>query len=624
VPHKGGKRFAVDSKEYRVLSEWIANGAPGPKKDEPRIDHIEVQPGRVRLKPGDQQPFLVRAWYSDGHGEDVTRWAKFTDANSSVTQVNEEGTVKVMGFGEGAITAWFMSRIALTTVTVPQTNAIDPDTFARAARRNFIDDLVLEKLRNLNLPFSERAGDETFIRRAFLDALGVLPTAAETRAFQANREAGKRDALIESLLSRPEFVDYWSYKWSDLLLVQSRNLKPAAMWAYYNWIRNQVAANTPWDRMIYQIVTASGSNLENGGANFFLLHDDPKLLAENTSQAFLGMSIQCAKCHNHPMEKWTNDEYFGFANLFARVRMKNGPADGEQIVFASTRGDLVQPRTGKPQPPRPLDGHAIPLDDPGDRREVLARWLVSPDNPYFSRAIVNRVWANFFGVGLVEKVDDLRTTNPASNEALLGAAAAFLAGHRFDLKALMRAILQSETYQRSSRPLPENAGDTRFYARYYPRRLKAEVLLDAFSQVTGAPTPFSGYPTGWRALQLPDSNVDSYFLKSFGRPDRERTCECERTEEPSVTQLLHLANGSTLNEKLSASDNRLSQWLKETWNPAKMVEELYLSALSRFPTEQEKGELLKALESAPEKERRALVEDVCWAVLSSKEFLFNH
>jgi len=624
VPHKGGKKFEVNSAEYKVLADWIAFGAPGPKKDDARIERIEVSPAQARLKPDGAQQLTVRAFFNDGHTEDVTRWAKYTDANSSVTQVDEAGNIKVMGQGEGAVTVWYLSRIALATITVPFTNQVAPEVFAKAPKRNFIDALVNKKLESLNLPPSPRASDEEFIRRAYLDTIGVLPSAKETREFLASDKAEKRDALIESLLNRDEFVDYWTYKWSDLLLVQSKSLKPAAMWSYYRWIRNNVAANTPWDVLVRRIVTAQGSTLENGGANFFVLHEDPRLMAETTSQAFLGMSINCAKCHNHPMEKWTNDEYFGFANLFARVRTKAGTADGENVVFVANRGDVVQPLRGKPQPPKPLEGKALPIDDESDRRNELARWLTSPANPYFSRSIMNRVWANYYGVGLVEATDDLRVTNPASNEELLSAAAKFLAENKYDLKALMRAILQSETYQRTSRPLPQNVGDTRFYSRYYPRRLMAEVLLDTVSQVTDSPTQFKGYPEGWRAIQLPDSNVESYFLKSFGRPDREKTCECERTAEPSVTQVLHISNGDTLNKKLTAKGNRVEKFLAEKTPPEKIVEELYLSALSRYPTDAEKAKLLKALSDADEKERRQVLEDIYWAVLSSREFLFSH
>ncbi len=634
VPHKGAERFKVDSREYRVLAEWIAAGAPGPREDDPRIVKIEILPSHVVLAPGGGQQLLVRAHFSDGTVHDATPWAKYTGSDSSVAVPDEDGRVKVIGKGEGAITAWFLSKIAVATVTVPYGNGIPAETFLKSPRANFIDDLVLEKLRSLDLPPSPPAADAEFLRRAFLDTIGVLPTADEARGFLSDPAADKRDQAIDAILARPEFVDYWTYKWSDLLLVSSKRLPKPTMLAYNTWIRNQVAANVPWDRLAREVVTSSGGTIENGAASFFLLQDDPAKMAETVSQAFLGMSIQCAKCHNHPMEKWTNDQYYAFANLFARVRAKNTPRAGNMAVFCASDGDLIQPLRGRPQVPTPLDGTPIALDAPGDRREALADWLVHRDNPYFSRSIVNRVWANFMGAGLVEAVDDMRKTNPASNDRLLAALAEHLADQKFDLKALMRAILRSQSYQRSSRPLPGNAAEKRFYSRYYPKRLMAEVALDALSQATGAPTPFveivsdrqkgAAYPMSWRALQLPDSQVDSYFLKSFGRADRVLTCECERSSEPSMAQALHIANGDTLNQKLRAKGNRVEQLLAAKAVDEKVVEEIYLASLSRFPSEDEKKKLLAVLAELAGADRRELVEDLFWGVLSSKEFLFNH
>jgi hypothetical protein len=624
VPHKGGQRFEVGSPDYQILAGWIAAGTPGPRPDEPRIDHLELNPDHVVLQPGAGQRLNVRAFFTDGHAEDVTRWAKFTAVDGAVAQVGDDGGLKVVGPGESAVTAWYLSRIAIATVTVPYTNAVAAERFAQTEKRNFIDELVLEKLQTLNLPPSPRAADSEFIRRAYLDTTGLLPPAVETRAFLADQSEGKRDRLIEKLLASHEFVDYWAYKWSDLLLVSSKKLRPAAMWAYYRWIRDNVAANTPWDVFVRRVVTAKGDTLENGAANFYVLREDPRDMAETTSQAFLGMSINCAKCHNHPLEKWTNDQYYQMANLFARVRMKSGSGDGENIIFAASSGDLIQPLRGKPQPPAPLEAKPLSPDAQEDRREYLADWLVSRENTYFSRAIVNRVWANFMGVGLVEKVDDLRVTNPASNEKLLSAAARYLADQKFDLKALMRVILQSETYQRSGQALPQNAADQRFYSHYYPKRLMAEVMLDTVSQVCGAPTRFNGYPEGWRAMQLPDSNVDSYFLRSFGRPDRDKTCECERTANPNVTQVLHIANGDTINQKLQAKGNRIETELKDKWPAEKTVEETFLSALCRYPTKHEKQSFVHVIDEAPEADRRPVIEDFYWAILSSREFLFNH
>ena len=626
VPHKGGVKFTPDSLEFRVLAEWIADGAPPPKDEDARIVRIEVVPPQVTLAAGADHQMSVKAHFTDGSVSDVTRWVKYTAANTSVATVDDAtGKVKVVGPGEGAITAWYLSKIAIATVTSPYLNQVSADTFTSAPRRNFVDDLVLEKLQSLNLPPSPRAADHEFLRRAFLDTVGVLPTPPETQAFLAETSTDKRDKLIELLLSRPEYVDYWTYKWSDLLLVSSKNLAASAMWSYYQWVRNHVALNTPWDRFARELITARGSTAANGGAAFFALHDDPTEMSETVTLTFMGTSINCAKCHNHPMEKWTNDQYYAMANLFSRVRSKNGDAAGEMVVFPAADGELAQPLTGKPQPPKPLEGSPLPAGFSGDRREHLANWLCSPKNPYFARALVNRVWANFMGVGLVEAVDDMRETNPPSNEKLMTALADHLVKSNFDVKSLIRLILQSEAYQRASRPVPGNEKDTRFYSHYYPRRLMAEVMLDAFSQVSGAPTPFKDMPPGWRALQLPDSNIESYFLQSFGRAERALTCECERTEEPSMAQVLHIANGDTVNQKLKQANNRLDQLIAQNTPDERIVEEAYLSALCRPPTEQEKAQILEMLTSAKDDAtlRREIIEDVYWSVLSSKEFLFN-
>jgi hypothetical protein len=637
IAHKGGERFKADSPEYKILAEWIANGAPGPKESDPRIQRIEITPPHSTLKASQTQPLKVTAFFSDGHNEDVTRWAKYTAGNTSVATVDDNGVTKTVGNGEGTVTAWYLSKLAIATVTVPYTQPPLASAFDEFKPRNFIDQRVKEKLQELNLPPSARCTDAEFIRRAFLDTIGVLPTPEETRKFLGDAQANKRDRLIEALLQRPEFVDYWTYRWCDLLLVNSDKLPVQPMWRYYQWIRRNVELNTPWDEMVRDLLTATGSTLENGAGNFFTLHDEPTKLAETVSTAFLGMSIQCAKCHNHPMEKWTNTQYFAFANLFSRVRSKNGGVADERVVYTSSEGDIVQPLTGVAQPPTPLDSKPISLTSTEDRRIPMANWVTSPANPYFSRAITNRIWKNFFAVGLVEAVDDLRMTNPASNEKLLNETASYLAKNHFDLKALMRTILQSETYQRSSVALPENKDDTRFYARYYPRRLIAEVMLDAVSSVTAVPTSFNmdkrnankgvgaSYPMGYRALQLPDTNTISYFLRSFGRPDRVTTCECERTNEPSMAQALHIANGDTLNQKLEAKDNRVDKLLHSGKPDNQIVEDCYLLSLSRLPTPKEHDGMLSMLASAktPE-EKRSVLEDEFWSLMSSQEFLFNH
>jgi hypothetical protein len=643
VPHKGGVRFEPDSLEYRVLAEWIAADAPGPKADDPLIERIEVLPPHSRQTPGAKQQMIVMAYFSDGHVEDVTHWAKYTSTNMAVGNIEQDGQLTITGSGEGAIKVWYLNYNALAFVTVPFKNDVEPTVFTQAPRRNFIDEEVLAKLAALNLPPSPKCDDATFLRRAYLDTIGALPTAAEAHAFLSDPAPDKRDRVIDQLLTRPEFVDYWTYRWSDLLLLSGERLRPKALETYYAWIRASVAANKPWDQFVREIVTATGSTHENGAANFYALHQDPENMAETVSQAFMGLAINCAKCHNHPLEKWTNDQYFGMANMFSRVRAKgwggdfrNG--DGLRVVYSDTQGELIQPSSGTPQPPRPLDGEALAFDSTEDRRLALADWLVSPENPYFTRAIANRVWANFFGVGLVDKVDDLRVTNPASNEKLLTAAANFLVEQKYDLKQLMRAILQSETYQRNSLPLKDNVADERFYSHYYPKRLPAEVLLDAISDATGVPSHFKTatpdsrkpgkeIPNITRALQLPDAFVDSYFLSTFGKPDRLITCDCERSNEPSMTQVLHLYNGDTVNTKLQTAGSRAERAVAQKDNN-QVLDELYLAALSRLPSDDERAKLLPELAAVsgdiPQEERRATIEDLYWSVLTSREFLFNH
>lgn len=645
LPHKGGLRFDTDSLDYRVIAEWIGAGAPPPSDSDAQVERLEILPEGVVLGSAQSQDLLVRAHFNNGRVEDVTRWVKFTSADETVAKVDNDGRVSVIGPGEGAITAWYASKIVITRVTSPFANKVDDAVFEQEPRRNFIDELVLAKLKALRLKPSPAANDGEFLRRAFIDTIGTLPTLEETRAFLADTSADKRDRLIESLLARPEFVDYWAYRWSDMLLINGQKLRPKAVHAYYDWVYKQVAANVSWDEFARQIVVASGSAFDNGATNFYALHQDPEEMAENVSQAFLGLAIGCAKCHNHPLEKWTNSQYYAFANHFSRVRAKGWGGDfrggdGNRTLYVAPTGDLIQPLTGKPQPPTPLDGTPIDVDAPEDRRIPLANWLTSPNNTYFSRSITNRVWAAFFGVGLVESVDDMRISNPASNDELLNAAAKHLVENKYDLKALMRTILQSHTYQRSSLPLPENRDDKRFYSRYYTKRMMAEVLLDAISNVTDVPTAFDqiafpggdkektdAYKKGTRAIQLHDSAVDSYFLKTFGRNNRQITCECERSEEPSMVQVLHITNGETVNQKLKATDNRLSRWLADNKPSAEVIDDAFLTCFARQPTPSEKQKLVAALDEAANadaEQKRQVLEDVFWSLISTREFLFNH
>ena len=644
IPHKGGLRLQEGSADYRLLAEWIAGGAVGPQETDAKLISVDVLPSAIELAKEDFQQLIVRATYSDGRIDDVTQWAKFNSANEAVARVDENGKVHVIGNGKGGVVASFSSRVTISSVVVPYANTLSPAAFQDFQPRNLIDTALQAEWQSLHLAPSSKCDDATFLRRAYLDTTGTLPTVAQVKAFLGDIRSDRRDRVIEELLSSDAFVDYWSYKWSDLLLVNGTLLRPEAVASFYKWIRQNVEKNTPWDEFCRQIVLARGESVTDGATNFYAIHQDPESLTENTCQAFMGLSIGCAKCHNHPLEKWTNDQYYSMANLYARVRAKgwggdSRSGDGQRTLVVLDRGDLIQPSRGKPQIPSALDAKPIDINSTSDRREALAEWLTSPANPYFSRAIVNRVWANFMGVGLVESVDDLRVSNPASSDRLLGELAQFAVNNRFDLKAVMRLILQSQTYQRSAQALPDNADDHRFYCRYFPRRLMAEVLHDSIVTVTGVPTKFTeiefpgsdksptkDYPEGTRSLELHDSAVANYFLKTFGRHQRRITCDCERSDQPTVIQALHLNNGTTINDKLSAPESIVGRWVNEGLPLEEVIDQAYLAALSRWPSAEERQKMLALVADADKVNvpRRESFEDILWSLMTSPEFLFAH
>jgi hypothetical protein len=641
VSHGGGLRLEVGSPEFQVLADWIASGCPGPRPDDSRIQRLEAFPAEAVLKPKARLQVIVRAWYSDGQSADVTRLARFGSTEDLVASVDDNGLVRVAGHGEAAITVGYANLVALCRVRSPFAQPVDPKVFAAAPRNNFIDELGLKKLEALHIPPSPPCTDREFIRRAYLDAAGILPSPEEVEKFLADSRPDRRAHLIDGLLKRSEFVDYWAYRWSDLLLVSSRKLPQPAVWSFYQFIRQSVADDKPWDQFAREILTAQGSSLDNGAVNYFVMHKDVAELTETTAVTFLGMSVTCCRCHNHPLEKWTQDQYWQLANLFSRVGIRNGDRGGEVVVQSQPDGEVLHLRRGIAMPPTPLDGKPLLAGSTIDRRKYFADWLTATDNPYFARALVNRVWRNFLGRGLVEAEDDLRQTNPPSNGELLEALAKDFMGHSFDVKHLIRTIMNSATYQRSSVPLPGNAADDRFYSHYLVRRLTAEVVLDAYAQVTGVPTIFnkvalgstggladtSSYPPGTRALQLPDALVVSEFLDSFGRPDRTQPCSCERGQESSVTQALHLNNGKTLNDKLRSKSCKVEQWLKDKVGDEEAVRRLFLLALCREPTAAERTRFLDLMAEAarePGMTRREIVEDLFWSVLTGREFLFNH
>jgi Protein of unknown function (DUF1553)/Protein of unknown function (DUF1549) len=640
LPHGGGTRIGKTSWMADVLREWVAGGAPGPADAESSIVKLEVFPKHATLKPKETTRMLVWAHYSDGRTRDVTRLAKFTSSESQVADTDESALIKVAGHGEAAISAMFNNRVATMIVSSPYPNTVAADAYAKSPVANVIDRRILDKLKELRLPPSPQATDGEFLRRAYLDSAGILPTPAEVDAFLNDPAPDKRAKLIDRLLERPEYVDYWAYKWCDVMLVSTRKLPQPAMWAFYRTIRKSIADNAPWDRFSREILTSTGSTLHNGGGNFFVLHKDVAELTESVAVTFLGMSITCARCHNHPLEKWTQDQYWQMANLFSRVGMKNGDRAGDVILSPEIVGDVLHPRRNVAVSPTPLDGKPVALESPADRRVHFAEWLTAPENPYFAKALVNRVWKNFFGRGLVEAEDDLRETNPATNPELLDTLAAEFVRNTYDVKALIRLIMNSSAYQRSSKPVAGNESDDRFYSRYLLRRLSGEVILDALSHVTGTPTEFNliytgveggtaatgNYPPGTRALQLPDSRVASRFLDAFGRADRQQTCSCERTSDSTVGQALMLNNGQVLNDKLRAPKSRVQAWLAEGVDNPALVRRIFAWALGRTPTEAELKKLTTLMGEYPAtpEGRQQAVEDVVWAVVTGREFLFNH
>jgi hypothetical protein len=641
IPHGGGRRFAIGSPEFQVIAGWLAQGMPKPEAADPRVTEIQVLPRQASLRPGAEQQLIVTAIFSDGHTKDVTRWAKFDSGDEGVASVGNDGHVTMRSFGEAPVTVWYQSHVTFARLRIPFPYKIPEEAFSKAPRHNLIDDDILKHLEALHIPPSPAASDSEFIRRAYLDAAGILPTPAEVEQFLKDNSPDKRNHLIDSLMKRPEFVDYWTYKWSDLLLVSSNHLSNEEMWSYYNWIHDSVASDKPWNAMVSQIVTATGKTVENGAANYWVIHRDPLDTSENMAQAFLGITITCAHCHNHPLAKWTQKDYYGMANLFARVRLKTSASSGfragigslfnDVTVFSAPTGEFTDDRFMMVLPPKPLDARELPETAPGDTRLYFAQWLTSPANPFFARNIVNRIWRNFMGRGLVEPVDDLRDTNPATNDELLDALVKDFTAHNFDIDTMIRTIMQSATYQASSQPLKENADDDKYGSHYVIKRLPAEVLLDAYSQVAQAPEKFEGYPVGMRALQLPDTAVKSYFLTSFGRPVRQQTRESERTSVPTITQALHIINGDTLNNKLRAPNSSIDMLVKLGFSDSQIVDYLYLASFSRYPKDSERSALVSALASAEQQKiagvddlRRAALTDMAWAMLTSEEFIFNH
>jgi hypothetical protein len=623
MPHGGGIRIPPDRPEYETLRHWIAQGCPVGAADAPRVVKIDVTPGERELAMGQSQPLSVTATYSDGKQTDVTRLARFQSNQEGLASVGEEGVVTAGQIpGIAAVMASFADNVAVFRVVIPRAEKVDP--YPAVTEHNFIDKLVYQRLAKLQIVPAEVCSDAEFLRRAYLDLIGTLPTADEARRFLADQRANRRALLVDELLARPEFADYWALKWADLLRVDRQALGYKPAYDEYRWIRKSLAAGMPLDQFAREIVTASGPLAENPQGHLFRAVPEPGKAASTLSQVFLGVRIECAQCHHHPYDRWGQDDYFAMAAYFAPLSRRDSPLG--EILVAAGAAEATHQRTGQKVLPRPpgvaqVSNLSNQLASTTDPRVELAAWMTAADNSFFARNLANRVWAHLLGRGLVEPVDDVRATNPPSNPELLEALAAELVKQKFDMRGLIRAICASRVYQHSTRPNPTNERDEQNYSRALLKRLDAEVLLDAVCQTTGVPEKFSGAAAGTRAIELWDSQIEHDFLRLFGRP----ACECERVVEPSVAQVLHLLNSERVQQKLAHEDGLIARLCRRESDNARLVEELYLTMFSRYPTD---GELqvavahLQRSKDAPA--RRTAAEDLAWTMLNSLEFVFNH
>ncbi|RJP36336.1 MAG: DUF1553 domain-containing protein [Phycisphaerales bacterium] len=620
VGHGGGQRLEVDDELYRLLESWVAAAAPDDPPGLASLTGISIRPKSCVLPAGGTtQPFIVQATYSDGTDRDVTSLAVFQSLDDTVAATDPAGLVTSGQPGEAFVMARFGTFAEVSQVIVVPDRPFEWPAGLKAD--NLIDAAVYEKLRKLRILPSEPADDGAFLRRVYLDIIGALPTPDEYRAFTADASPDKRARVIDALLARPEFPQVWAMKWAEMLRIESTKLGVKGVHLYTNWIRDAIFRDVPLDDMVRSLLTAEGGAYHNAPVNFYLVENDPTHVAENVAQVFLGIRIQCARCHNHPFERWTQDDYYSFAAFFAQIGRKPAEDPREMVLFNSGAGDVRHLRTNAAIAPKFLGG-ASPDVAGRDRRAALAEWLTAADNPYFARCFVNRVWAHFFGRGIVDPPDDVRVTNPPSHPELLEQLARRFVAGGYDVRGLVRDICNSRTYQLSTAANETNASDTRNFSRAMVRRLPAETLMDAICSVTGVPEKFRGLPLGARAVEVADADAGNYFLTTFGRPARQTACTCERRSEPTLSQALHLINGETVWSKIKAGGGRLEQGLAAGKAPGEFVDDLYVAALCRMPTDSERQTALKYVESAGDV--RKGMQDVYWAVLNAQEFVFNH
>jgi hypothetical protein len=642
VSHEGGTRFSKASPEYVALLAWITSGCRPDPTDASKLAALTVSPAsEILVDPADRFLVTVTARFSDGSTRDVTRLAAFEFTALGVARITPAGEVIRESIGETVLLVRYLSEVKPVRIVFLPDRPV-PGTVDIPVN-NEIDCLVFAQLRKLRLQPAELAADHVFLRRAYLDALGLLPTAREAREFLADPDPRKREKLIDSLLQRPEFAEYWAQKWSDLLRNEEKSLDKKGVAVFHRWIKAQLAVDRPLNEFARDILAATGSSYANPPANFWRAVRDPTERAESVAQVFLGVRVSCARCHNHPFDRWTIEDYYGFANLFGRIKyrvLENKRRDdldkhefvGEQIIYQSREGDVVNPRTKSPAKPVFLGAPAPAFGDDADRLAALADWVAAPDNPFFARTQVNRVWLHLMGRGLVDPNDDFRATNPPTNPELLDYLARDFAAGGFRLKPLVKRIMMSRVYQlAATSPDTSTMGDEIHHSHALVQPLEAEQLLDALAQVSGVPVRFRGYPLGLRANQVPAppqsgrrgsfDGMGERFLKTFGKPDRLLTCECERSDDPGLLQAFQLITGELTNTLIRDPDNRIGKLLSAGKSDAEILEELYLAALSRKPNAVESAKLLALLAAA--KDRRAAWEDVLWAVVNSKEFLLR-
>jgi hypothetical protein len=629
IPHEGQQRYHPRSVPARAIRQWLAEGRHDDPANLPAAQSIRIVPGqRVYTAPARFQQLAVLAKYADGSERDVTRLTVFSSSDAAVAEVNVNGLVEFRQAGEVAILCRYLME--LQTVRLTYLEPKEGFVWPNPPENNYVDKHVFAKLKMLSLPPSDLCADDEFVRRAYLDICGIVPTAAEVTAFLGSTHKDKRARLIDALLDRPEYADFWTLKWADILRNNRKTVQVKGAHVFYQWLRRRVRDDTGFDQVVKELLTASGSTFANPPANYYRIARDPQNLAETTAQLFFGIRMQCAKCHNHPFERWTQDDYYSFAAFFARVKQKkdagepgpNPQTPGAEIIYSDRAGEVVQPRTGKVMPPKFLGGSVAVVPPGKDRREVLAGWLASKQNPFFAKSVVNRVWFHLNGKGIVDPVDDFRDSNPSANDELLNALAADFVAHKYDVKYLIRTIMLSRTYQLSAQGNDFNKDDTKYFSHAVTRLLTAEQLLDAICKVTEVPEKFTGMPLGTRAVQLPDGDPNHPFLKTFGQPARELACECERESDSNLAQALQLINGPTVNDKLRNVKNRIGRLLAAKVSDQDLLNELYLSTLSRLPTEEDVKVSMEHLGKAADK--RKAWEDIHWALLNSKEFLFRH